>query len=154
MNCLGTAKKIAIVSGFGESDTSELNAFDNALINAGIHDCNLMPVSSILAKNTRIVKKFDIEKGAFVPCVLSSTEGKKNQTICTGISIGINNKKYGFVVEGQTKSEKELNKELDLKLEEMATKRKLKILQRKTIIKAGKITKKFGCCVTAVVYLF
>ncbi|MCX6801242.1 MAG: hypothetical protein NTZ73_03570 [Candidatus Diapherotrites archaeon] len=66
MNCLGISNKIAIVSGCGESDISELNAFDNALINAGIHDCNLIPVSSIISKNTKIIKKFDCRAAAVV----------------------------------------------------------------------------------------
>ncbi|MFA6420498.1 MAG: pyruvoyl-dependent arginine decarboxylase, partial [archaeon] len=54
MKCLGLTKKIAIVSGFGESDISKVNAFDKALICARIHDCNLIKVSSILAKGVKV----------------------------------------------------------------------------------------------------
>jgi arginine decarboxylase len=154
MNCLGLAKKIAIVSGFGESNQSKLNAFDNALIDAGIHDCNLIKVSSILAKETKIIDKFTIEKGSFVPCVMSPAYSNQNETTFSGIAVGFNEQKYGFVVEGQGSNSKELEKDLNYKLDEMASSRKLRIVKRKTLITGEKTSKKHGCCVTAVVYLF
>ncbi|MDD3083487.1 MAG: pyruvoyl-dependent arginine decarboxylase [Candidatus ainarchaeum sp.] len=154
MKCLGITKKIAITSGFGESDTSKLNAFDNALIDAGIHDCNLIKVSSILAKNTKITKKFMIEKGSFVPCVLSTQNGLKKEIICSGIGIGFNNQKYGFVMEAKGKNENKVTTVLEKKLGEMAKNRKQKIIQKKIITKKAKINKKYGCVITAVIYLF
>jgi arginine decarboxylase len=154
MKCLGLTKKITITSGFGESNTSKLNAFDNALINAEIHDCNLIKVSSILAKETKIKKTFEIEKGSFVPCVLSSKYGTKKENICLGIGIGFNNQKYGFVMEAQGKNESEVKNSLEKKLEGMAKNRKQKILQKKIIIKKEKINKKYGCDITTVIYLF
>ena len=45
--------KIAIVSGKDEGPT-KLNAFDNALSDAGIGDVNLIKVSSMLGEKTEI----------------------------------------------------------------------------------------------------
>ncbi len=154
MNCFGNTNKIAIVSGFGESEISKLNAFDNALINAKIHDLNLIKVSSILSKNTKIVKKFEIEKGSFCPCVLSIAHGEKNEEICSGIGIGFNNEKYGYVMEAQEESQAHTILKLEKNLCEMAQNRNQKIITKKIIIKSGKSTKKFSCAVTAVIYLF
>lgn len=47
--------KIAIVCGKDEGPT-KLNAFDNALSDAGIGDVNLIKVSSMLSGNTEIKK--------------------------------------------------------------------------------------------------
>ena len=47
--------KVAITSGKAEGP-SKLNAFDNALLDAGIGDVNLIKVSSILPKNTLSIK--------------------------------------------------------------------------------------------------
>jgi arginine decarboxylase len=154
MKCLGITKKIAIVSGFGESNSSKLNAFDNALINAKIHDCNLIKVSSILSKNTKIMKKFSIEKGAFVPCVLSTIYSKENEEKVAGIGLAFNNQKYGFVMEAQGNNEKKVKKELEKKVQEMAENRDQKIIKKRVITKKSRTTKKYGCALTAIIYLF
>lgn len=154
MNCLGNSKKIAIVTGFGESEISKINAFDNSLISAGIHDLNLIKVSSILSKDTKILKKFKIEKGSFCPCVLSIAYGETNEEICSGIGIGFNNEKYGFVMETNGTNEIKTKMKLEQSLLEMAQNRNQKIITKKIITKSGKITKKYGCTVTAVIYLF
>jgi arginine decarboxylase len=154
MKCLGITNKIAIVSGFGESDSSKINAFDNALLNAKIHDCNLIKVSSILSKNTKIVKKFSIEKGAFVPCVLSTIYSKKGNISVSGVGIAFNNQKYGFVMEAQGNNEKKVKNDLEKRIQEMAENRKQSITKKHMITKTSKTTKKYGCTLTSVVYIF
>jgi arginine decarboxylase len=154
MKCLGLSKKIALVSGFGESDNSKINAFDNALIDAGINDCNLIKVSSILAKETELIGEFEIEKGSFVPTVISTAYGKQGETICSCLQIALNDKKYGYVFEGQGKNPREIEQQLTACTNEMAEKRKQKIISRKTITKQATITKKYGCCITAAIYIF
>jgi len=81
--------KIAIVSGKAEGPT-ELNAFDNALTNAGIGDVNLIKVSSMLAKNTKIVKLPKFTAGKMVNCVLAHhTSNKKGETIYAAVAIAL-----------------------------------------------------------------
>ena len=79
--------KIAIVSGKAEGPT-KLNAFDNALTNAGIGDLNLIKVSSMLAKNTKIVKLPKLTAGKMVNCVLAHhSSNKKGETIYASVAI-------------------------------------------------------------------
>ena len=90
--------KIAIVSGKSEGPT-ELNAFDNALMDAGIGDVNLIKVSSMLGANTEIIDLPKLKAGSMVNCVLSTINSKnKGDTItaCIAIAIGDN---LGCVVE-------------------------------------------------------
>ena len=68
--------KIAIVSGKDEGPT-KLNAFDNALSDAGIGDVNLIKVSSMLAGNAEIVDLPTLKAGSMVNCVLSGAEERK-----------------------------------------------------------------------------
>jgi len=154
MHCLGITKKIAIVSGFGESDKSEINAFDNALISAKIHDCNLIKVSSILAKETEIVKEFEIEKGSFVPCVLSSSKTKKGENTSSGVGIAFNNEGYGYVMEAQGETKQEVKEKLEKRIQEMAENRNQQTTKTQLEIKESKTNKKYGCTLTAVIYLF
>lgn len=82
--------KISIVSGESEGP-SPLNAFDNALLKAGIGDVNLIKVSSMLAGNTCIVDLPYLEPGSMVNCVLSeitSTTPGDKITACVCVAIG------------------------------------------------------------------
>ncbi len=155
-NCLGIAKKVAIVSGAAEGST-ELNAFDNALIKAGIHDYNLIKVSSILAKGTKIQKfSGEIEKGSFVPCVLAKIYGKKGEKIIAGIATGFSEEGLGFVVEHtEINSDKKAVEQILLKkLKEMGKSRNV-ILKKEIKIKIIEhISKKKSIALVALVYIF
>lgn len=100
---------IAIVSGKDEGPT-ELNAFDNALSNAGIGDVNLIKVSSMLAGNAEIIELPELKAGAMVNCVLSTVTsdvpGEKISAVI-GVAIG---EELGCVVEktGRDKDTDEL----------------------------------------------
>jgi arginine decarboxylase len=63
--------KISLVNGGMEGPT-KLNAFDNALIAAGIGDQNIVKVSSMLNANTEIVDLPSFKPGEIIYCVLSS----------------------------------------------------------------------------------
>lgn len=90
--------KIAIVSGHDEGPT-KLNAFDNALSNAGIGDVNLIKVSSMLASNTEICELPKLKAGAMVNCVLSEiTSDNPGDEIIAVIAVAIG-EELGCVVE-------------------------------------------------------
>ncbi len=81
--------KFYICSGKGESEY-KLVAFDNALLDAGISNYNLLQVSSILPKQCMQVNKVDLEEGmplltAFAN-ISSTTPG---DLISTSIGIGV-----------------------------------------------------------------
>src|SRR5215470_16500198 len=63
--------KAATTSGSAEG-TTELNAFDNALLAAGIGNINLVKVSSILPPDTEIVDLPRLRPGAIVPTAFAA----------------------------------------------------------------------------------
>jgi len=90
--------KIAVVSGKDEGPT-KLNAFDNALSEAGIGDVNLIKVSSMLAGNAKIEKLPKLKPGAMVNCVLSEvTSDNPGDKITAVIALAIG-EELGCVVE-------------------------------------------------------
>lgn len=90
--------KIAIVSGKDEGPT-KLNAFDNALSDAGIGDVNLITVSSMLAGNAEIVELPKLKAGSMVNCVLSEiTSDVPGEEITAVVAVAIG-KELGCVVE-------------------------------------------------------
>ncbi len=58
------------------SAVSAMNAFDAALLDAGVGDINLIQVSSVLPPDIKEVDKLPDSIGAFRPCVLSVSQGK------------------------------------------------------------------------------
>lgn len=120
--------KIAIVSGKDEGPT-KLNAFDNALTDAGIGDVNLIKVSSMLAGNAEIHNLPKLKPGAMVNCVLSEiTSDTPGDEITAVVAVAIG-EKLGCVVEtsGINKNPDELIAEAKMMVEYMMTKREVEI---------------------------
>lgn len=86
-----TPNVFCLVNGAAEGRT-RLNAFDNALLNAGIGDTNLMRMSSILppgALQTE-VGELDLPKGGLIPLAYASIESTTpGQFIASAIAVGI-----------------------------------------------------------------
>ena len=120
--------KIAIVSGKSEGPT-KLNAFDNALSDAGIGDVNLIKVSSMLAGNAKISELPKLKAGAMVNCVLSEiTSDNPGDNITAVIAVAIG-EELGCVVEttGIDKNPDDLIDEAKMMVEYMMDKRKVEI---------------------------
>ena len=83
-----------VTSGKGINKTSELNAFDLALLQAGIGDQNLVSVSSVLPIGVRQVDRVPIARGAITHAVLARYSGGEGEVISAGIA-------YGFRTDGQ-----------------------------------------------------
>ncbi|MEN6475774.1 MAG: arginine decarboxylase, pyruvoyl-dependent [Syntrophaceae bacterium] len=76
-----------ITSGTSEGFTT-LNAFDGALMAAGIGNTNLLRMSSICPPHTRQVGSMNLPHGALVPVAYASiTSDKPGQTIAAGVAI-------------------------------------------------------------------
>ncbi|MGN0093719.1 MAG: pyruvoyl-dependent arginine decarboxylase [Methanobrevibacter sp.] len=145
--------KVSIVSGKSEGPT-RLNAFDNALTDAGIGDVNLIKVSSMLEKKTSIVKLPKLKAGAMVNCVLSNiTSSNPGETItaCVAVAIGDN---LGCVVEttGVNVSNQENRKEAVQMVKYMMRKRNEKINQM-IVEDSTHTVENIGSVVASVVYL-
>ena len=145
--------KIAIVSGKDEGPT-RLNAFDNALSDAGIGDVNLIKVSSMLGKNTQVKNLPKLKAGAMVNCVLSSvTSSKPGDTITAVVGIAIG-EELGCVVEttGTNKDKQELIDEANFMVNYMMEKRGIEIKEH--IVEAVSTTvENIASVVASVVYL-
>lgn len=145
--------RIAIVSGKDEGPT-KLNAFDNALSDAGIGDVNLIKVSSMLAGNAEVEKLPELKAGAMVNCVLSEvTSDNPGDEITAVIAVAIG-QKLGCVVE-TTGTNENLNDLIDkakMMVKYMMDKRGVEI--EKIIIESSTATvENIASVVASVVYL-
>jgi len=145
--------KIAIVSGTDEGPT-KLNAFDNALSDAGIGDVNLIKVSSMLAGETEIETLPKLKAGAMVNCVLSeiTSDNPGDQiTAVVGVAIG---KELGCAVEacGTNKDLDELIDEAEKMVKYMMEKRNVEI-QDLIIEYATATVENIASAIASVVYL-
>ncbi len=69
---------------------SSLNAFDQALIDAGVGDVNVVRLSSILPPGCTKVESFDLPGGALVPVAYSETRSSKAcETISAAVAVAV-----------------------------------------------------------------
>ena len=115
-------KKFFVTSGEAVSKISELNAFDLALLKAGIGELNLVPVSSILPVGVTLVERKPLPMGAITPCVLAQQRGSEGELISAGIAYGFRSDGHGgYIAEGHMHgTQKSLKEVLKWKMEEMA----------------------------------
>lgn len=82
-----TPTKYFIVRGCAEG-YSELNAFDAALLNAGVGNTNLVRLSSILPPHCEEISPVRLPQGALVPVAYSSlTSSEPGQVLTAGVAI-------------------------------------------------------------------
>ncbi len=154
-------KEFAVVTGKAEDEVSELNAFDKALMDAGIAEQNIIPVSSILAENPVELEQLpSIPVGEMIHVVMAREDGEKGDSISAGLTwaLGINKNRngvrHGIVAECMNNVNKEkLEKELDARINQMARCRNFTIdkINRK-ICTIDKIEKNYGCVLSVLVY--
>ncbi|MGD2250709.1 MAG: arginine decarboxylase, pyruvoyl-dependent [Candidatus Methanofastidiosia archaeon] len=94
-------KKVSLVSGDAEGST-ELNAFDNALTQAGIGDLNLVKVTSIIPPGAHLVELPRIAPGTLMPVVytfLGSSEPGCVISCALGAGFPEDRESIGFIAE-------------------------------------------------------
>jgi len=149
-------KQFFVTSGKATSPVSELNAFDLALKKAGIAQCNLVSVSSILPLgcNERRLKK--IIAGSITYAVLARMDGDEGTTIGAGIAWAWEkNKKYGLVAEAHGYMDlKALRETLEWKIKEMA---KIREIEIDTVNYRTEVLRvpmdNYGCVISSLVYI-
>jgi arginine decarboxylase len=145
-----------VTSGKATSGISELNAFDKALVMAGISEANLVPVSSVLPKGARQVERASIERGTITFCVMARMDGEGGGKISAGLAyFARKDGAGGYVAEGHIHgSADELRKKLSARAKEMAALREIEGEQPSFAIEEIDIPKgQFGSCIAALVYL-
>jgi arginine decarboxylase len=149
--------KFFVTSGEAVSRVSDLNAFDRALLKAGIGELNLVPVSSILPMGIKQVKPRPLPRGAVTFCVLAQQRGSEGEMISAGVAYGFRTDgKGGYVAEGHMHgTQKNLKEHLQWKMDEIAKLRAVEI--EKVFYKTEELTipmDHYGAVVGAVVFLF
>jgi len=148
-------KEFFVTSGKATSQVSELNAFDLALKKAGISQCNIVSVSSVLPPKCKERKWKDIPTGAITYAVVARMDGKEKTAIGAGIAwTWEKNKKYGIVAEAHGNMNlKALKDTLEWKIKEMAKIREIgigKITYRTENLKVPE--NNYGSVIVALVY--
>jgi len=135
---------------------SKLNAFDLALKNAGIANCNIVKVSSIIPPNCKETLPREIPTGSITYAVLSKAYGE-NEIISAGIAWGFaEEEKIGIVAEASGSIDEETARGmLDERIQGMARAREINIHNVKYRIETLDVPEGYyGCALVALVYLF
>ncbi|MCQ2972186.1 MAG: arginine decarboxylase, pyruvoyl-dependent [archaeon] len=145
--------KIAIVSGKDEGPTM-LNAFDNALYDAGIGDVNLIKVSSMLEANTEVIPLTKLKLGSMVNCVLSEITSDNPGDIITAVVAVAIGEELGCVVEasGINENKEDLIKKAESMVKYMMEKRNVEIKEL-IVEEITHTVENIGSVIASVVYL-
>ncbi|MGI0148409.1 MAG: pyruvoyl-dependent arginine decarboxylase [Thermoplasmata archaeon] len=150
-------KKFFVTSGKAASRVSDLNAFDEALLNAGIGEQNLVYVSSILPVGIKQTRKTNLPMGMITHCVNAQQRGGEGEMISAGIAYGFRDDGLGgYVAEGHMHgSGRALREVLEWKMAEMAKLRGIKFRSLDYKIEELSIPMDhYGACLAALVFLF
>jgi|SRR5690554_5377281 len=147
---LPTPKKFKIVAGSAEGATV-LNSFDNALLDAGIGNVNLLRVSSILPPQSEYAPDLILPPGSLVPTaygyIVSQRQG---ETISACIGIGFSENTFGVIMEYAAQGSKdEAEEKIQLMLEHAFRVRDLPLKDVK-LASSEHVVHKIGCAFAAV----
>ncbi len=148
---LPTPKKFKVVAG-GAEGKSKLTAFDNALLQAGVGNVNLLKVSSILPPSCTYDPDFILPLGALTPIAYGSiVSDVPGETIVAAVAVGIPEQNtMGVIMEYSGKSTKE---EAEMKIRQMVEEafevRNLSLKEIKVCAVEHKVSK-IGCAFAAV----
>jgi arginine decarboxylase len=148
-------KKYFVTSGKAASRISGLNAFDRALMDAGISEQNLVAVSSVIPEGSEMIPPAEIPMGAVTHCVISQMRGKGDEMISAGIAFAYRSDgKGGYVAEGHLHgSGDSLRSELERKIAEMSRIRDISLGETQFVIEEMRVPDGMhGCCIAALVF--
>lgn len=148
-------KEFFVASAKAVSPVSQLNAFDLALKNAGISQCNIVPVSSILPKGCKERKWRMITAGSITYAVAARMDGEEGTSIGAGIAWAWEkSQEYGIVTEAHGyMDQKALKETLDGRIKEMAEIRGIQITPMKHRIEVLHVPmNNYGCVISTLVY--
>jgi len=146
-------RKYFVVSGKGLSEVSMLNAYDRALLDAGIGNYNLVPVSSIIPPGAEEIEPIKLPPGSIVFVVIAKAEGREG-TVSAGMAwYSGESEECGFVVEAHGNTDiGEIGRRLKSMIEEMGKARGINVEAVKMRIETLDIPKGlYGCVIVALV---
>jgi arginine decarboxylase len=143
---------IWLTQGTAEGDT-RLNAFDNALIAAGIGQFNLVKVTSVAPEYASVASEpIAIEAGAVVPAVLASTQSSQPGEVITAcIGIGFGKGSHGMIMEHAGPGHPEEMEPIVRRMIDESFARRGLSLERVVVRSATHRVERMGAAVSAVV---
>lgn len=148
-------KEFFVTGGKALSPVSALNAYDMALEKAGIGQCNLVSVSSILPPDCTERDRVEIPVGSITHAVVARMDGFGGEKVGAGIAWGWEkDKNYGLVAEAHGNMDrKTLRETLEGKIREMAKVRGIEIDKIGYRVEVLEVPPgNYGCVLAALVY--
>lgn len=148
-------RTLFLVSGSAEGGSS-LNAFDNALLDAGIGDLNLIKVSSIAPPGIEVVNPYRIAPGTLVPVVYTSRiSHQAGESIACSIAVGLaKDEGSGLVMEYSGTGDAQLAENMVRRMVEEGFSRRGRSPARVLVVSAQHRVAKLGAVVAACVFGF
>jgi arginine decarboxylase len=145
----------AATAGHAEGGTT-LNAFDNALLAAGIGNINLIKVSSILPPEVPVVELPKIKPGALIPTAYAAmTSDVPGETVASAVGYAIPDDpaKNGVIMEFHGHATRdEAERQIERMLEEAFRVRGEPIKEMK-IVAVAHAVERIGCALAAITLL-
>ncbi|MDR5697536.1 MAG: arginine decarboxylase, pyruvoyl-dependent [Armatimonadota bacterium] len=147
-----TPKAITIAAGAAEGAT-EINAFDHALMDAGIANLNLLRVTSILPAGVRVVPMRGITEGMLMPAVYARIASHvPGERIAAAVGVGLSEDAYGVIMEYSHKGTAQNAEQIVRRMvDEAFAIRELRL--REVLVGAKEhVVDRIGCVVAAVLF--
>lgn len=147
---LPTPEKFFVTAGSAEGK-NRLNAFDNALLKAGIGNLNLMRVTSILPPGVQYCPEMKIPPGSLVPTaygyIISEVPG---ELIAAAVGVGFSEDTFGVIMEFSGKcTREEAEKAIESMLIEAFETRGMKLAGTRIAAVEHRV-ERIGCALAAV----
>jgi arginine decarboxylase len=150
-----TVTMAAATAGHAEGGTT-LNAFDNALLAAGIGNINLIKVSSILPPDVPVIELPKIKPGALIPTAYAAiTSDIPGQTVAAAVGYAVPDDpaRNGVIMEFHgVGSRAEAERQIHLMLDEAFRVRGESIRQRR-VVASEHTVERIGCALAAITLL-
>ena len=148
-------RTLFLASGSAEGGSS-LNAFDNALLAAGIGDLNLIKVSSIAPAGVEVVAPYHIAPGTLVPVVYTSRiSHQAGESIACAIAVGLaKDGGSGLVMEYSGTGDAHLAENMVRRMVEEGFAKRRRDLGEVIVVTAEHRVAKLGAVVAACVFGF
>ncbi len=148
-------REFFVTSGKASSSTSELNAFDLALKNARIAQCNLVPVTSILPRGCVQKEWIGIPYGAITYAVIARMDGSGGQDVGAAIAWSWEKEeRCGIVAEAHGHMDENTLLEVTRRrIREMAKIREIEIGKVNCKLETMRVpARSYGCVLAALVF--
>ncbi len=144
-------KYVSLTAGHAEGPDS-LTAFDNALMDAGIADLNLIKVSSIVPQGARLVPLREFPVGSLVPTVYAQAYSDvPGQTVAAAVALGLSPDGRGVIMESHgVGTKEEIEARARMRVEAAFAARGIP-LHEYYVVSAEHTVEKHGCAVAAAV---